>query len=202
MASKNEIINLALGHIGVSQTITDIDTDSSNEGKAINRYYDTVLREVFEEFDWPFASKVVTLAEISTAPTTEWGYEYTYPSDCLKFLKIISGTRNETDTSWVAYEIVHGDTATVIYTDEASAVAKYTAVITDEALYPHDFVMALSWRLAFYVSPTLMTGDPFKLREAAAQFARVWINKAAARLYNESPRERRPQSIFHRGRNS
>ena len=200
MASKNGIINLALGHIGVSQTIDDIDTDTTNEAKAINRYYDTVLLEVFGEYDWPFASKTITLAEISTTPTTEWGYEYQYQTNCAKFLRLYSGVRNETDTSWVAYELAMGDTTTVIYTDEASAVGEYTGLITDEALYPTEFVMALSWRLAFYIAPTLMTGDPFKLREAAGQFAQVWINKAASKVYNESPKERHPKSLYVRSR--
>lgn len=201
MASDTEIANLALGHIGVSQTIQDLTTDTTNEAKAINRYFDTARREILREINWPFATTTLALAEIEEDPTTEWGYSYSYPSDCIRAIRIFSGTRNETDTSWVAFRVHDGGGVNVIYTDQDSACLEYTKDMTDPQLYPDDFKMAFSYLLAFYVAPTLMTGDPFKLRDAAGQLYRAWVRKAAANAYNESPRENKPKSAFVRSRN-
>lgn len=197
--TKLEIANMALGHIGVGQTVANLDTERSNEAYTVNRFYDITRREILSEYNWPFATKVVALAEISEDPTTEWSYEYQYPSDCVKFIKVLSGNRIDVEDSFIEYEVAHGDTTTVIYTNEDEAYGKYIADITDETLFPFDFVMALSYRLAFYIAPTLMTGDPFQLRETAGKYALSWIGKAAARAYNETPRKEQ-KSQYVRGR--
>ena len=92
-SSTTEIANLALGHLGIGKDIANLDTESSQEAKAMRRYYDICRRTVLQEFTWPFATKFVTLGLVEEDPTDaeEWAFSYRYPADCL-FLRRLHGS--------------------------------------------------------------------------------------------------------------
>jgi len=196
MASKTEICNLALGHIGVGKEIANIATEKTETAAVCNRFYETAKDAVLRDFEWPFATKFRDLSLIESNPTVEWGYSYSYPSDCLKMRRILIGNVaanyrvgqpyvTEDTVQRSPYRIVQGPSGTAIFSNQSEATAEYTARIDDPTVYPPDFVMALSWRLAAYIAPTVTGGDPFNLTQKAMQAYKLEIAEASAQSFNE-----------------
>lgn len=200
MSTQVEICNLALSHVGVGKEIATFDTEKSQEAQACRRFYDPARLAALRDFAWPFATKFVTLGLIKSSPTTEWAYSYQYPSDCLKFRRILSLIRNDTRQSRIPFRFVYGQSGQEIYTDQDSAQAEYTVDVNDTSRFPPDFVIALSYRLAAMIAPRVTGGDPFKLGPQALQLYALEISKASANAANEEQEEESPDSEFVRAR--
>ena len=183
MATKVEIWNMALSHLGVSKEVASV-TERSKEAEACNRFYDSCVAALLTDHSWPFATKYATLALIEASPNDEWGYSYRYPTDCFFFRKILSGTRNDTLATKVAYEVAQDDSGRVIFTDAADAECKYT-VITGESYFTSDFILALSFRLAYYIAPRVTAGDPFKLGPQMMQKYQFELSRSTSNAFNE-----------------
>ena len=202
MASKTEICNMTLSHLGVGKEIANIETEQSPEASACRRYYDTVRDAILRDFAWPFAQKRVALGliETFTVNTAEWTFSYRYPSDCIKLHRIQSGIRNDNRQSRVPYEILKGEASRVIYTDEENALAVYTERVEDPSYYPADFELAFSFRLASYTAPRLAKGDPFNLRQSTMNRYLEEVSRAKASSANELQVEENPLSELQRAR--
>lgn len=198
--SETEIANFALAHLGVSKPITNIVTERSKEAMACKLFYDISRNEMMREFPWPFSTRFVDLALVGTAPTTEWGYSYRYPSDCACLRRIMSGNRNDSVDSRIPYRLGNDTNGELIFTDMADASVEYTHNITDPLLFSADFIAALSLRLAAYIAPQLTSGDPFKIGPRAERFYMLSIAKAQSSAVNEEQRDRTPESEFILGR--
>lgn len=198
--STTQIANLALSHLGVAKTIGNLDTESSSEASVCRTFYENTRDLVLRDFEWPFATRTVSLGLVEEDPTSEWAYSYRYPSGIVKFRKILSGTRNETNDTRVPYRVASDDTGLLIYTDKSSAEGEYTKLVTDVSLYPPDFVMALSLRLAFYIAPRISRGDPFKMQEKVLNNFFIEISRSSATAVNEEQEEKEPDSEFIRSR--
>jgi len=199
-SSSTEICNLALSHIGIGKEIADLETEASQEASSCRRFYENARDQVLRDFSWPFAMTTVSLSLVSENPTSEWDYAYRYPTDCMKSRRILSGTRNETRQTRIPYQIAYDSTGKLIYTDEQNAVLEYTKKVVDTGQFSADFAMALSFRIAFYVSPRLTSGDPFKLGERALKMYQAEIMRAQATAINELQDEEVPDSEFIRER--
>lgn len=83
MTTKTDICNMALGYIGVTKNITDMDTDTTNEAKRCRSAFENYYEIVLTSYPWTFASAVTTLTETDSESQ---GFEYCYlkPNDCLK----------------------------------------------------------------------------------------------------------------------
>lgn len=201
MPTPAEICNLALSHVGVGKEIANLDTEKSEEAKACRRFFKTARRATLRDFEWPAATKFVTLGLVTANPTSEWQYSYQVPSDCLHFRRILSGRRNDTRQSRVPYRLVYGLAGQEVYTDRTSAQAEYTVDVEDSTRFPDDLAIALSYRLAVYIAPRLTGGDPFKLGDKAMQMYMAEVSRAKATAVNEEQEEEDPDSEFVRGRN-
>lgn len=183
MLSKAAICNMALSHLGVSDQITDVDTESSKEALACRLFYDQSRDEVLRAFPWPFATIIEDLALVEEDPNDEWGYSYRYPATCLKVRRILSGARNDTQASKVPYRIARDDTGRVIFTDKEDAQVEYTQQVTAEEEFDVDFGNALSYLLASKIAPRVAGGDQVKLSDRALRlylgFVAVAQNTAA-----------------------
>lgn len=184
MSSKMQIWNMALSHLGISKEVASED-ERSNEAAACRRFYDTTVKNSLKDHSWPFASKLATLNLIESNPNTEWAYSYRYPTDCLFFRRILSGNRNDTPATKIAYAISQDSSASILFTDASNAVAEYTRDITDESFFPSDFETAISYRLAYYIAPRLTAGDPFSLGEKALRNYQIELSRAVANSFNE-----------------
>lgn len=200
MPSKTAICNMALSMLGVGKQITALDTDRSSEGNNFRLFYDTVRDQVLSDFPWPFATRRVSLGLVEENPNDEWGYSYRYPSDCLRILRISSGTRTDSRQSRISYEIGGDDTFTLLYCDLDEATIKYISRIDDTARYPAPFVLALAAKLALHSASIVTGGDPFKLSNTLDQFYLAQVRAAAKNVGNEEQPDEEVFSEFTRAR--
>lgn len=199
--SPVSICNKALRHIGNTKTVANLETERSAEADALNAFYDSALNEVMKKFPWPFAKKFATLALVEVEPTSEWGYSYRYPTDCLELRRILSGIRNDTEQTKVPYIVSSDDEGLLILTDKQDAKVEYTRSGIDPQRFPPDFVMALSFLIGFYVAPSLTGGDPQKLGTRAFTMYSDIISTAEASAANEESSDPLPDSEFISVRN-
>ena len=200
MASVALICNLALSHIGIEKEIANLTTEKSPEASTCRRYYDSTRDEVLRDFRWPFATKILALGLLEEDPNSKWAFSYRYPTDCLLAREILSGVMPNTRQSRVPYQIGQDDSGKLIFTNQANAELEYTVMCNDPQIYPPDFVMAFSLRLASYIAPRLTGGDPFKMAERSFQLFNLSKTKAQANASNEEQPQEDPQSEFERAR--
>lgn len=198
--SETEIANLAIRHLGVSDEIADLDTDTTVQAQACRAFFDTVRDAVLRDFPWPFATERAALAGQVTEPNDEWGYSYVYPSDCLQARRIVSGNRQETQGDRIRFRVGQDGSSLLIYTDESAPTLEYTKRETDPIRFPPDFVIALSFRLASYIAPSVTGGDPFKLGPLALQRYALEIAQAQAMAGREEMPDELPDASWIAGR--
>src|ERR1051325_9173215 len=94
MATKTHIVNLALLRIGVSQRVSDVDTEQTTEALSAKLIFDDERDFVLRDFSWPFARKYATPVLIDgtvDAPANgDWIFAYTYPNDCLFVRRVMN----------------------------------------------------------------------------------------------------------------
>lgn len=198
--TKTDISNLAIGHLNIGKNIADVDTEASEPARACKKFYDMALKQTLGDFAWPFAKRIVALAEVAGAESNEWGFIYRYPSNAVKLRRILSGQRNDTRQSRVPYLVGSDDDGELIYTDTYQAEMEYTHYIDNADRFPQDFVMALSLRLAMYIAPLVTGGDPFKLSDRARQMYMMELSAAKANAENEQQSEEEPEAECIRAR--
>jgi hypothetical protein len=200
VASKTDICNMALSHLAHGNTISNIETERSDEATICRLFYDQAVETALRDFPWPFATRIRALNLVEEDPNDEWAYSYQYPSDCLMFRRILSGQRTDTRDTRVPYRTVAGDSGELIYTDAEDAEGEYTRRITDASKFKQDFVNAVSFLLASYIAPRLTAGDPAKLGERAIRFYQFELSKAQANALNEQQPDVEADSEFIRAR--
>jgi hypothetical protein len=199
MAAKIDIINMGLGHLGIDAEISDVDTERSTEARAARRFWDLALADTLRAADWSFARKKQSLALVETfedVNLSEWQYSYELPTDCVAARRIVSGFRNETSSTRVPYDI-EGD---LLLCNESSVYLQYTRLNTSCEKFPPDFVLALSYRLAFLLSPTVCGSDSSAKKQEMLSLFRMAIDQAAVNSYNETQKDQTPDSEFIRVR--
>jgi hypothetical protein len=137
-----QIANLALSKLGPgSGYLTDLASDTTTAGQALNRTYEMVRDEVLEAHPWNFAVKRAELA--ADVDTPEWGYDYQYslPSDCLRFLSM--------DGEKVDYQV---EMDKLLVDEEGPLSIRYISRVTDTSKFSPTFVAMLSVRWAFEIS--------------------------------------------------
>ncbi len=155
MSSKVDICNLALSHFGQDANIASIDPpDGSVEADHCARFYPIALREMLEAFDWTFARKRATLAEL-TNDREDFAYKYALPADCVIARRVLPDGYSDDLTDGADYQIE----GSFLYTDEANATLVYTRNLTDTTKFSGLFVAGFSMKLAAYVVGPI-TKDP------------------------------------------
>ena len=181
MASELDICNLALGLLGDSATVSSIDPpEGSAQAEHCARFYPMVRDAMLEMHDWSFASKRALLAQL-TNPISQWAYCYAAPADMVNPIAVLDSTSTDDlaaplaqpSDPWTGttlpvagapapqpYVLEASDTgAPVIYTNQAGALLRYTARITDPTRFSHLFTQALAASLASTLAGPLLKGD-------------------------------------------
>ena len=141
MASVVDICNSALNLLGAS-TITAL-TDDSKNARLCNQRYEPIRNRIFRSHAWNCLTKRVQLAQDSAAPVVEYTYQYTLPSDCLRVLKIHTGTTDSIESS-IDY-VVEGRK---LKTNEGTVYLVYIGLDTDPNNYDTYLQEAISAGLA------------------------------------------------------
>lgn len=172
--SQVKIYNLALNNLGVS---TSIQSTSQQDVKTItlNNYYEVAIEKVLKDFDWNFAS---TIKELSLTGNDclnpKYLYEFDYPNDCLSAREILSGIG---ENEYNEFEIITNSSGQrVLNTNINPAYLRYTRRVDNEELFNADFVLALSWYLAF-LACSAITGNN-SIQKQAYQIYIEKINEA------------------------
>lgn len=201
--SETEIANFALRNLGIGKEIASL-TEDSPQARACNKFYEECRDAVLRDFAWPFATAFQDLALVSDedeAYNDEWFYAYRYPSHCMMVRRLLSGNRNDAYNERVAYRLSRDDTGVLILCDEAEAQIEFTYKETEVVRFDPDFVLALSWRLASYIAPSITAGDPYGLAQKSLQMYSIELSKARANANNEQRPDQEVESEFIRARN-
>lgn len=198
MSSTTEISNIAIGHLGISDEIGNLDTEKSEEARACRRYFNPAIETFQGDFQMSFATKRKVLALISEDPNDEYSFEYEYPSDCIFAVRIISGLITDNRQSQVPYKIVRGISGKVIHSNWQEAELEYSIIENDTGRFPGDVVMAFSYKLAELVAPRLTGGDPFAQGDKAKRNYEEAKTIAWSNNMNEQQEEEEPESEFVR----
>jgi len=197
MTSQVEIYNMALGNIGISETVASLE-ERSKAQQTCSRYWEIARDTALAQFPWRFATKFATLALIGTPPRG-WAYQYQYPNDCLKALGLNDERLAYTDwcrDSWsnwadlgrlVDWRTAYGDEGQVLLANQEGAELAYVVRVTDTGRYPPLFVQALAWQLSMLIAMP-MTAQTSVVQTAMSGYMQAWQIAAAADL-NESKGE-------------
>ena len=180
MASEVDICNLALGHIGDSATVSSINPpEGSAQAEHCSRFYPMARDSLLEMHNWGFATKRTNLA-LLTSNFSEWKYCYAIPTDAVNLLAVLSSDATDDysvplqySSSVMGVPITMGgvyepqpytaealdDGTEVIYTNQDSAMLRYTSLISDTSKFSPLFVESLSWLLASYLAGPVIKGD-------------------------------------------
>ncbi len=150
--TKAKIFNLALKNLRISQSLQSAQQTDRNT-VILNEYYESARDEVLKDFDWNFANAYRELTPTGNIPQNpHFIYEYDYPNDCLLAREVINGYSD----GIIEFEVAAAQNfQKVINTNVSPAIVRYTKVVTNENFFPVEFVMALSWYLAFLAAPSI-----------------------------------------------
>jgi hypothetical protein len=184
------ICNMALGRIGISQFIANLETEQSNEARVCRVFFEATRDRVLQAMPWGFARRSAELQDIGTPPAG-WLYRYRYPNDCLFARKVIETGATE-DSTGQAFAIAEDETSggLALCSNTYPASLIYTARIITTTLFPQMFCDALAWALAAEIAAPL-SATP-RMAESASQAYTTTLMQAAARDMNEGS----PQDVY------
>lgn len=182
MASKVDIFNLALSHIGHRATISDPD-EVSAEANHCRRFYGIALPVALERYAWSFATRRASLAEV-TNPVDHWAYAYALPNLCIAPRAVLLPESTD-DTKEQPYAVESADDgSSILYCNVEDAVLRYTTLVTDTNKFTPYFVLAISYDLA-----SMLVGPipkDIKLKSEMVKMAAYYASLAEASDANSS----------------
>lgn len=205
MMLKNDIANMALGHLGVSSVISDFQTDNSTEGKILRRYFRRSLDDLLEQHDWTFAKRTAKLFLQSEDPEYGYKYSYIYPVNAIVVREVAPNGMFLPDIELYEDQILHFEERVfgnmrLIYTNVSDAYAKYTEKIEENSTFPSSFGRALAAQLALDMGPQLITSNWPKVANAINSLAFNTISKGIADDIAKSPQKKFAESPLVRVR--
>lgn len=199
--SLTEVANAALGYLGITSKIGDLETENSPEARAVNTYIAIAIDETLSEWPWPFATRFSEIQVVEENPTPDWGYSYRYPSNCVMVRRIVPpGLAFEPRMFRLPFRISADDDGKLILTNEYDPTIEYTARVNDVQQWPPDFCNCIAMKLAFYISAELTGGDPNRLGNKALEMYLLSVSKAQARAANEEQSVESPPSSLESAR--
>lgn len=135
-----KICNMALARLGDTNRITSF-TDSSEQARNCDLFYDLARKHTLASFPWNFACKFETLGLLSNGDPQGFAYAYQLPSDYITARNIFqaSPSLGEIDFKVVGLEV---------WTDQEDAVLEYTYNNTVENAFDSAFITAVGFKLA------------------------------------------------------
>lgn len=205
MISVVTLANMVLSHIGVGRTISDLETDNTEDADALNAFWDVALPDHFRAFPWAFARRILAVALVEEDPTSEWGYSYRYPTDCVMLRRIVTGARTPSRASRTPYWVGGDASGRLIYSNTQDMEIEYTALVEDESKWPTDFAMSFTLLLAYYVAPRLAKGSQPEIQRAQRELLQKYameVDRARVNSSNEEQPDPPTESEFISERNS
>lgn len=162
MSSEVDICNLALGYLGDDATVASLDPpEGSAQADHCARFYPIARGLVLDGHKWNFSTRRAPLALLSEAAPGTWLYAYALPADVLDLIAVLppGAPDNDTSTEQPYLSEMDGAGDTVVYTNQANAVLRYTAHVTDPTKFSPTLVQALAMLLASMLAGPVLKGD-------------------------------------------
>lgn len=175
MASKIDIWNLALSHVGTAATIADPD-EQSVQANHCRRFYPVALGCALERHSWRFASRRVNLVRVNNT-MQQWAFAYALPNLCVR-PRAVLWPEAQDDSDEQPYEVEGTNTVDILYTNVENAVLKYTALVEDVNRFSPFFKLALSYDLAALLVGPLSKDANMKAR--LMQAVQYYVGQAQA----------------------
>jgi hypothetical protein len=157
--SQAAICNIALGHLGISASIDDLEADESTNGQVCRTHFDIALDMLLRAHWWPFARREQELAVVAGYSSAIWAYAFRAPSDYLLGRGI---NLTAQDAVGDEFEVGGDSSGTLILTDVEEATLVYTAKVANTGLYPPAFIDCLSWGLACRIAQPLSADESYR----------------------------------------
>ncbi len=138
ITTREQIANLALRHIGDGTTITNLATDTTEQGILLNQLYDVALEDVTRDFDFPHTTVIEDLVLVKADPNDEWGWSYRYPATAKNVRRILWAVRRDTAQSRIPFKIIKDDVksiAAITQANPASVTSTAHGYATGDQLY-------------------------------------------------------------------
>lgn len=206
------LCNQALGHLGIDQTIEDLD-DENTRARNCKLFYDEAVEMTLREFAWNWAQAVVPLAAVPAA-FPGWGYAYRYPADCVEAHALTTEAGGRILGRWVAtheselwplwqpcripFQVLadpQHDSLRVIVCDDPMPYLWYTRRAGNPSGWDALFRMAVAYRLAMLVAGPLRTDDAAAAKAASGYAASITAARASHLAEAQQERPQDPTSI-------
>jgi hypothetical protein len=197
-SSEVQICNFALSNCRDARYIEARD-EQTEQAIQCDLWYDDTRDELLRRADWGFARKRLALVP-SGDPPAEWVYRYALPADCIMPRGIEDGVRVRTFDQSLKYAIEGDGTGhgKVILMDVTDAVLIYTMRVADVAIYPPEFVKALSWELAACIALPLAKSQ--EIVSDTIQKSEAFTGRAIVMNLNEHRPDAAPDSDLYTSR--
>lgn len=201
---------MALLHLGATDEIEDLETDTSKSARVMKRLYPNLRRALLSVWDWPFATFFQKGALSLFWPTPQWPYAWQYPAGCLKMVRIWNGHNTDDIQTKIEQVQAQGATSRLIYTKFGPPallpidrwiptttpapgngspwpvpVFEFVGDIQNPALMPQIFKDALALYMAAYAAPSIPGIGSVDLREKNLALAGQTLQLAGAQNMNE-----------------
>jgi hypothetical protein len=206
-----ELSNLALNHLNISVSISDMD-ENSKEAKACKRWLPFVKSELLVMAKPRFAKVINDLALVEENPNDKWSYSYRYPSTCVHAIKIPYFAANsvifdQRDLDAVnivdaqqSFDTGFDSEGMLIFSNVDGASLEFISNEFPSANYPIKYAMALTYLLAFYVAGSLVAGDAEQVKTNVYSLFEKKLAEAQAAIENEITHRRSNNSDLTKGR--
>lgn len=226
MQSPTDLVNFSLLALGNAAEIQNIETDTSKEARVARRLYWTLLKSLLGSYAWNWATVFQKLSLLSTYPTPEWPFQYAYPNNCLKMIRIWNHRHTDDLENSIKYIKANNGTQSVILTDYGPTsilagtpwdpiqptlplsgntwpipVAQFVAYTDNFQLMPEMFKTAFGFILAAYMAPSIPGIGQTDLREKNLQLGNAALSQAASQDQNESRPPVELRSLIERASN-
>lgn len=148
--SEVAICNSALIKLGV-ETITAL-SEINRQAILCKEQYPKIRNKLLYAHPWNFAMKRAILVVTATAPTYEFAYEYTLPTDCLRVWDSQYGPEKD-------FYQVEGNK---LYSNYSDVAIKYISKVTDTTKFSPVFDECLALMLAIDLEFSLVQSNSFK----------------------------------------
>jgi hypothetical protein len=158
MAAQIGIVNNALVELGAT-VLTALPSNKLESDTAL-AVYDDVYEDLLAKAPWRFAMRKLALSREVAVPPNEWTYQFTFPPQCLRILRVYPMT---------PYEVFQDR----IYADVQDLSADYVEKVS-ESLLPPPYVRLLSLELAVRMCMAITNDPQLKIslqNDARLQFA-------------------------------
>lgn len=175
-----EICNLALGRIG-AKPIASL-TEETQEARYCNVFFHAARQAALRDYPWNFCASRKALGQV-TLPDVypEWSYAYAYPAACLQVRRLFSDgsltTEVESFDSVLYTDPVTGQQSRLLLTNVETAVAEFTADVTDPSFFDSQFVEVFAAKLAMLLAMPITRSKSIQSDAAQAYVAFLPIAK-------------------------